>query len=1300
VASEHVDPLIAAHREWIGYVQPTGLLVAPAALAQRGIAPDGNIAELQNQLDLHTQGSVNAELSEAQRAITDFAAFATSFLGWETSDIVGLPGVSFLPDELGSDLVEYGERLLPTYAIPAAEHGATDWQMLIRAEPDDLDFDSLLEDDGRRWAASPHDRFERLLRDTNIPIGLLTNSRSFRLVYAPKGETSGFATFDLAAMLEVSGRPMLSAFHMLLNVNRLFGSPDTSLPALLAESRQYQETVSTKLAEQVLVALNELLRGFYAADVRTRRSLTVDLATRDPEHLYSGLLTALLRLVFVLYAEDRDLFPRNEVWEQNYSLGGLFERLRGDAALFPDTMDDRYGAWAQLLALWRLVYWGGSHADLRLVARRGRMFDPDRFPFIEGRPGAAAPVDIPAISDGVVWRILQGLMMLDGDRLSYRTLDVEQIGSVYQSVMGFSIELTTGPSLAIRPQKSVAASATINLEHLLSQPATKRPEWIQKRTDRKVSTKVAAAVKAAKTITELEAILASVIDLKLTPKVLPEGVPVLQPTEMRRRSGSHYTPRALTAPIVAETLRPILERFGADATAEEILGLRVLDPALGSGAFLVEACRQLGDRVVSAWERHGSTPALPSDEDALLHARRLVAQRCLYGVDRNATAADLAKLSLWLATLAKDHEFTFVDHAIRHGDALVGLSREQLGSLHWAPHGSLQLPFVAQLVRAALKSAEEGRERIRSAEEGSTDAELQILLSQVERNVANVRLIGNALLTAFFANDKPKAREAARGDIVSMLGHEQWPALLSKFANDERTLSPFHWHLEFPEIFERSNAGFDAIVGNPPYAGKNTIIAANPKNYIAWLQTLHEGAHGNADLVAHFFRRAFALLRDGGTLGFIATKTIRQGDTRNTGLCWIRHNGGTIYSATRRYRWPGEAAVIVSVVHLVRGGYHGVVRLDGRAVKQITAYLFDQGGDDDPARLAANANLSFVGSYPLGMGFIFDDTDPKGLASTTDLMEELIAKDPTNRELIKPYVGGDDVLTAPQHRGRRYIIDFGGMSLEEASQWPELLEIVRSKVKPQRDADNRPGRRRYWWRFAERAVGLYAAIAKNARVLVTPRTAARFAFTFLESGSVYEDRLVVVSLDSWAAFAVLQSRLHEIWSLFFGYSLEDRPCYAPSDVFQTFPFPNAWSTSRKLDAIGRVYFERRAQLMITNNEGLTRTYNRFHNSSDKSPPIESLRQLHNELDRAVLDAYGWFDISEDAAFVPEWGDEAESDAMRYGWSMATRDDVLARLLRLNEERMVEEERLGIALAGVAVDEPAVGESERDAAEAL
>ena len=141
-------------------------------------------------------------------------------------------------------------------------------------------------------------------------------------------------------------------------------------------------------------------------------------------------------------------------------------------------------------------------------------------------------------------------------------------------------------------------------------------------------------------------------------------------------------------------------------------------------------------------------------------------------------------------------------------------------------------------------------------------------------------------------------------------------------------------------------------------------------------------SHGNADLVAHFYRRAFNLVRDGGTFGLIATNTIAQGDTRSSGLRWICEHGGEIYRATKRVQWPGEAAVIVSVLHVAKGPFRGHKALDGASVDNITAFLFHRGGHADPVRLAANAGKSFQGSIVLGMGFTFDDTDRKGVASS------------------------------------------------------------------------------------------------------------------------------------------------------------------------------------------------------------------------------------------------------------------------------------------------------------------------------
>ena len=636
------------------------------------------------------------------------------------------------------------------------------------------------------------------------------------------------------------------------------------------------------------------------------------------------------------------------------------------------------------------------------------------------------------VPDSTVWKVLQNLMMLDGERLSYRTLDVEQIGSVYEAIMGFRVELTTGHSIAVRSPKRTGAAAIVDLDDLLNVDGRQRARLLRDATDQNLTGQAASALRDASEPTDVVALLDRKVDWNATPAILPADVPVLQPTDERRRSGSHYTPRSLTQPIVSEALRPVLERLGADARPEEILELKVLDPATGSGAFLVEACRQLAARLVDAWSIHGRPSNIPADEDELVQALRLVAQRCLYGVDKNPMAIDLARLSLWLATFARDHEFTFIDHALRHGDSLVGLSRRQIETFHWKEDAqAFQLGAETLKIREHVSRIAELRNLIRECGSSSSEQELSLVLEEVDDELRSVRKFGDIVLSAFFERDKATARELRRQEYADSVVRDGLNSENASLANMDPPVEPFHWELEFPEVFDRENPGFDVIVGNPPFAGKNSILNSNAVGYLDWLKQVHPESHGNSDLSAHFFRRAFDLLRKDGAFGLIATNTIGQGDTRSTGLRWICNNGGTIYRTRRRIQWPGEAAVVVSVVHLIRGHLSGVKKLDGKDVNVITAFLFNGGTHDNPETLSANAAKSFVGSYTLGMGFTFDDTDTKGVATPIPEMYRLIVKDPRNQDVIFPYIGGQEVNTSPTHAYHHYAIDLFWPKFEE-----------------------------------------------------------------------------------------------------------------------------------------------------------------------------------------------------------------------------------------------------------------------------
>jgi hypothetical protein len=398
--------------------------------------------------------------------------------------------------------------------------------------------------------------------------------------------------------------------------------------------------------------------------------------------------------------------------------------------------------------------------------------------------------------------------------------------------------------------------------------------------------------------------------------------------------------------------------------------------------------------------------------------------------------------------------------------------------------------------------------------------------------------------------------------------------------------------------------------------------------------------------------------------------------------------------------------------------------LDGKPVEKITAFLFSKGGNENPHVLLANADKSFLGSKIYGQGFTFDDSNPD--ATPIAEMHRLIEASPKNAERIFPYIGGEEVNSSPSHAHHRYVINFGELSEAEARQWPELMAIVEEKVKPQRLAQKREIRSRYWWRFGETTPALFRAIETCDRVLVCCIVSKYLSFAFLPGKMVYSHKLNVFALESYAEFSILQSQVHESFARFFSSTLEDRLNYSPSDCFETFPFPHPhppapspikgeggqensgfglradgkegvqFSLSGSplpfvgeglgvrgtLETIGKTYYEFRARIMERNKQGLTDTYNRFHDPDETDPDILKLRELHAQMDRAVLDSYGWHDIPIDCQFLldyeddpltpnpsPTGGEERQrKKPWRYRWPEEIHDEVLARLLVLNQER--------------------------------
>jgi N-6 DNA Methylase len=1278
------DPAILAHQEWLGYVQPTGLVVSIPALVDASAFLNRNYGpDHQRFLSALPQDADHEVVPE----IADFVQFAKAVLNWDASLLNGSPDADPIPAELEVNLESYNETLRPKYALKNLA-GERKWLLLVDVFPTGTDLDQHFAPHDRAWQASPQARFEKLLRQTGVGIGLLVNGREIRLVYAPEKELSGYITFKLAEMVRVAGRPIFAALRMLLDSERLYSVAEKErLPAILGNSRKYQNVVSTQLAEQVLEALYEMLRGFQAANDQTKGELLREVLARDPDHVYHGLLTTLLRLVFVLYAEDRALLSTDPVYSNYYSVRGLYERLRADAGRYNDTMDQRYGAWAQLLALFRLVYSGGSHGGMKIPARQGYLFDPDRYLFLEGRHDKKDKPVIPRVSDGVLYRVLSNLVLLDGERLSYRWLAVEQIGSVYQAIMGFSLQVASGRSIAIKPAKSHGAPATINLEALLGTAPEKRLKRFTDQTDQKLVGPSAEALKSAATIEDLLAALERKIAKTVTPVPVPKDAMVFQPSDERRKSGSHYTPSSLTGPIVEAALEPVLKQLGPNPTPAQILNLKVCDLAMGSAAFLVEACRQLGDALTRAWQSHKELLTIPADEDEALYAQRLIAQRCLYGLDKNQMAADLAKLSLWLATLAKDHPFTFLDHSLRHGDALVGLTRKQIASFNWEP--AAQKSFLEEKVRTLVEFVTRQRKEILNAREDTPYGQLEQELAVADGRLGLFRMIGDAVIAAFFLEEKPKKREDERKRLLALVEMDlkkqgfisvngEVDSAIHALSKEPKGIVPFHWELEFPEVFttdEKGNVvgGFDVIVGNPPFAGKNTISIAHKDGYIDWLQTIHEQSHGNSDLVAHFFRRAFMLLRSRGCFGLIATNTIGQGDTRSTGLRWICGNGGVIFRTRKHYKWLGEAAVTVSIIHICRGDMSGPFDLDGHSAIRISAYLFHFGGDDDPLPLQSNAGIAFKGCEIGSLGYLLAESDPEFEAFAQ-------SKDPRNpnKSLLKPYIGGQELNEGTRSR---FVLDVDGLTKKQMGSVPEIETFLESRVRSDFISRGEVAEdTEEWWHFRRPSLALRDIIGKMNRFLVISRVSEYAAFTFTGGDSIINSDVIGFRLESPAAFAVLQSRVHELWARFFGSSLEDRLRYTPSDCFETFPLPPAFEASLELEEVAGAYYDLRSQILHEETKGLTATYNQFHSPACDNAAIVRLRALHDVMDRAVLNAYGWSHIEIKSEFISEFEEQNDEDEggrprkkkYRYRWPDQIKDEVLALLLELNRKRATEE----------------------------
>lgn len=1244
-----------------------------------------------------------------------------------------------VPASLHVVLPEHDVSLAPDYALIDAQDNAKPL-LLFTSFPAEMDLESTLHEDG--WASTPGERMVQLCRMTGCRLGLVTNGERWMLVDAPIGAVTTFASWY--ARLWGQEPVTLQAFLNLLGVRRFFVDASQQLPALLDRSLKYQDEVTVALGEQVRRAVEVLIQALDRADLDRSRELLKDISTTE---LYEAGLTVMMRLVFLLSAEERGLLLLgDERYETNYALSTLRTQLRAEAE---EILERRWDAWSRLLALFRAVFGGIAHENLRMPALGGSLFDPDRFPFLEGRAKGkdwradeAKPLPI---DNRTVLLLLDSIQQFKGRSLSYRALDVEQLGYVYEGLLERTVKRTD--------EVTIELDATKNAKH----PWAKLGELESAKLDGNEALVRLLQEVSGSSATRIENDLAKAVDDPLADRLLtacqgdlklrdrikpyahllrtdPWGYPLVYPKNAfivttgsdRRETGTHYTPKSLTEAIIEETLKPAVYVGPADGkprekwvlkTPAELLDLKVCDPAMGSGAFLVQACRWMAERLVESWAHQeglgqfvtvdgdvyaeqGTQELLPRDVEArTVIARRLIAERCLYGVDMNPLAVELAKLSIWLVTLAKGRPFGFLDHNLRSGDSLLGIFQlDQLTELTINPgRSNTQLRVFGRNVEHAVLEAIELRKRLREIPirdihdveaMAQLNAEAQhhlepphcvadAMVGELLRSSIGTNSLENALAALAIPSERYLEGDSAVGLTIFSQANDALSADLPKGRPKRR---PFHWPLEFPEVFVRKCGGFDAVIGNPPFLGGKKLTGVFGEGYREYLVNgIANGARGNADLIAYFMLRAALLCRTGGTLGLITSNSIAEGDTREVGLRQLLSEEAQIYHAISTEPWPGTASVATSRLHIYKGNWRGERILNHEPVTLITDSLTAR-DNWHPVKLKSNVGIGYQGSVVLGMGFTMSASDALQICGEHQGYEGTV---------LLPYLSGRDLNSSPSHSTERWVICFWDWDEEKAKEYETLYERVRTEVKPERDAQKRKAYRERWWRFAELQAPIYRKTGRLATfygdkkgtggksiqtVICIATGATKYpCFAFVPNQFIYAHSLCVIASESNSLFACLSSDIHAAWAFEHGSRLEDRLRYTHGDVFETFPFPAGVieGTNAPLAEFGRRLFQERRDYMLTHNVGMTKFYNDLHNPEIKTNEIQAMRVLQADLNDSVLAAYGYTDIH------PEYGFHAvgylpERDRIRFTISESARLKILNRLAELNRHRHEEE----------------------------
>lgn len=1183
----------------------------------------------------------------------------------------------------------------PSAYILAAPWDANNPQGLLFVVPPDQPLDGVLPDGripkGQHWMVKAVD----CARDLHIRWVVLTNARHWRILDAQGlRRYEAYLEIDLESLVQSAnpGREYNLAahlFHSLFSLEKGFlHDPETGLCGLdqfVAGSLHYTQRTEQYLKYSVCDNLNvpgggdgiiaQLCLGLVRA-INPGGDYSFTAAERDT--IYRDATYLLYRLLFVFYAEARGLLPSLEPAYAEISLRQIIDdavdlHANPDrAALRPTSL------WDALLSLFNRIDVGDI--ALHVPAFDGGLFENSQRPYLN-----KYSIQNPFLADALVQlAYIKELRQPEKmERIDYRDLSVRHLGSLYEGMIEYRLFIAEEDLLARREKDG-------GIRYIPQKDTSRKPN----------------------------------------DELIPVGqVYFAQSPHERKSTGTHYTLEDLVERLVRQTVlrllderwqayenefnsllkelhaaspdrRPALQEFIDQSLLkfiqDQVLSLHVCDPAMGSGHFLVHTSHQIANFIIHTLARADwSNPGIDLDPSSW---RRLVVERCLYGVDINPMAVELAKLSLWLVSMQTDHPLSFLDHHLKHGNSLLGSRLQEIESL--LNENEFQrvttrtavaeergqyafrelLPVLETLSKATTLMGKIAAKVVSQV----ADVHQQALdYADVEAILAPYKRIGDLLVARKMGlkaslNELGLIARAIESGTLSQLSPE-YHAIIHNAEDLLVGHNTIHWELEFPRIFGDSEmSGFDIILGNPPFLGGSKISSEVGNQFLSYLKIAFSVAEPQADLCAYFFRLAFSLIKFNCYFGMVSTNTISQGDTRRIGLAYIIQNFGIISFADRFVKWAGDATVEVNVIVIKKTDRQDITPvLDERITPYISSWLDDL-PEIEPNKLSQNSHKAFLGDSIKGKGFLLSQDEYK----------KLVDRNPINLDCLLPFPNGIDLNNSPDQNPSRYVICFQDWSLEKAALYPDLLKIVEERVKSQRektrnDVPIQVKRKKFWWIFGSPATELYKHAEKFNKVLARSRVSELHTLTFLPNAMRFGDSLAVFIFDDYFNFGLLQSWIHEVWLRRQASTMRTDVRYTISDCFLTFPFPQAPSANSisLAERTGQSFYEHRQQIMLARQLGLTKLYNLFNNLACQDADVVEMRRLHAAMDSSVLACYGWQDIDLQHAFYPN-----DRKKIRFTPSPAAQREIFIRLMALNQKIAAEEAAQGLAVASSNEDE--------------